>query len=134
VSGREEAYPQEEWEERIAWLQTCYGGGQVCGLSVAAALTQMPLHTAWLAAAGVIALAALMAWFTTRTPPNPVSSKPTLLQPPQLSEWPVSSPQHLFHHLTLNALHKGCQDLCSPFTLFPRRSRHRPWRTIDAGE
>jgi MFS family permease len=40
-----EAHPQKEWEERIGWLQTCYGGGQVCGLFVAAALTQMPLHT-----------------------------------------------------------------------------------------
>ena len=43
-----EAHPQEEWEARIGWLQTCYGGGQVCGLFVAAALTQMPAAH-WLA-------------------------------------------------------------------------------------
>jgi MFS transporter, DHA1 family, tetracycline resistance protein len=113
-----EAHPQEEWEERIGWLQTFYGGGQVCGLFVAAALTRMPLHTGLHAAAGMTALAALTAWFTTRTPPSLLTPKPALLQPPRPSEWPVSSPQHLFHHLTLTALHKGWQDLCSPFTLF----------------
>src|SRR6266511_3636699 len=113
-----EAHPQKEWEERIGWLQTFYGGGQDCGLFVAAALTQMPLHTGLLAAAGVTALAALTAWFTTRTPPSLLTPKPALLQPPRPSEWPVSSPQHLFHHLTLTALHKGWQDLRSPFSRF----------------
>jgi MFS transporter, DHA1 family, tetracycline resistance protein len=113
-----EAHPQKEWEERIGWLQTFYGGGQVCGLFVAAALTQMPLHTGLLAAAGVTALAALTAWCTTRTPPSLLTPKPALLQPPRPSEWPVSSPQHLFHHLTLTALQKGWRDLYSPFTLF----------------
>jgi MFS transporter, DHA1 family, tetracycline resistance protein len=113
-----EAHPQEEWEARLGWLQTFYAGGQVCGLLMAAALTQMPLHTGMLVAAGVTALAALTASVTTRTPPNPVTPNPALLQPPRPSEWPVSSPQHLFHHLTLNALHKGWHDLCSPFSLF----------------
>jgi predicted MFS family arabinose efflux permease len=41
-----------------------------------------------------------------------------VLQPPRPSEWPASSPQHLFRHLTLTALHKGRQDLFSPFTIF----------------
>jgi DHA1 family tetracycline resistance protein-like MFS transporter len=112
-----EAHPQEEWEARIGWLQTCYGGGQVCGLLVAAALTQMPVHMGLLVAASVTALAALTAWFTTQTPPRLLTPKPALLQPPRPSEWPVSSPQHLFHHLTLTALQKGWRDLCSPFTL-----------------
>jgi DHA1 family tetracycline resistance protein-like MFS transporter len=113
-----EAHPQEEWEERIGWLQTFYGGGQVCGLLLAAALTQMPPHTGLLAAAGVTALAALTAWSTTRTPANPVRPKPAVLRPPRPSEWPVSSPQHLFRHLTFKDLHKAWQDLCSPFTRF----------------
>jgi MFS family permease len=113
-----EAYPQEEWEARIGWLQTCYGGGQVCGLLVASAMAQMPARMGLLAAAGMTALAALTAWITTRTPPHLLTPKPALLHPPPPSEWPVSSPQHLFHHLTLSALHKGWQDLCSPFTIF----------------
>jgi MFS family permease len=113
-----EVHPQEEWEARIGWLQTCYGGGQVCGLLVASAMTQMPAPMGLLAAAGVTALAALTAWVTTRTPPHLLTPKPALLQPPRPSEWPVSSPQHLFHHLTLSGLHKGWQGLCSPFTIF----------------
>src|SRR5512142_3431880 len=31
-----ETHPQSEWNERIGWLQTFYGGGQVTGLVVAA--------------------------------------------------------------------------------------------------
>ncbi|HEX9870907.1 MAG TPA: hypothetical protein VGC99_20400 [Candidatus Tectomicrobia bacterium] len=81
---------------------------------MAAALTQMPLHIGLLAAAGMTAVAALTAWVTTRTPPSLLTPKPALLQSPRPSEWPVS----LFHHLTFTALHKGWQDLCSPFTLF----------------
>jgi MFS family permease len=113
-----EAHPQEEWEERIGWLQTCVGGGQVCGLFLGAALTQTLPHTGLLAAAGVTVLAGLTAWCTTRTPPTPVTPKPSLLQPPRPSDWTVSSPQHLFHHLTLTALRKGWQDLRSPFAGF----------------
>jgi MFS family permease len=113
-----EAHPQEEWEERIGWLQTCYGGGQVCGLFVAAALTQVPLSHGVLAAAGVTALAALTVWCTTRTPPHPVTPKPALLQPPRPSAWPASSPQHLFHHLSRPALSLAWQHFCSPFTIF----------------
>ena len=43
-----EAHPQEEWEARIGWLQTCYAAGRSVAL-VAAALTQMPYT--WLAVA-----------------------------------------------------------------------------------
>jgi DHA1 family tetracycline resistance protein-like MFS transporter len=113
-----EAHPQEEWEAGIGWLQTCYGGGQVCGLCGAAAFTQAQLPTGLLAAAGLTALAALTAWFTTRTPAHPLTQKPALLQPPRPSEWPVSSPQHLFHHLTRSALQPAWRDLCPPFALF----------------
>src|SRR5262245_15392503 len=113
--GVVEAHPQEEWDERIGWLQTLYGRGQVCGLLGPAALTQVPLHTSLLAAASVTALAALTAWFTTHTPPSLLTPKPALLQPPRPSEWPVGSSQHHFHHPTRNALRQGWQELRSPF-------------------
>jgi len=34
-----EAHPEGEWDQRIGWLQTFYGGGQVLGLLIAAAVT-----------------------------------------------------------------------------------------------
>src|SRR6266511_3964954 len=102
-----EAHPQDEWEERIGWLQTFYGAGQVGGLFIAGALSQWSLHIGLFAAAVLTGLAALTGWVTTRTPPGPLIPKPTLLYPPRPSEWPISSPQHLFHHLTLTPPAKG---------------------------
>ena len=99
-----EAHPQDEWEERIAWLQTFYGDGQVCGLFIAGVLPQWSLRIGLSAAAGPSALAALIGWVTTRTPRDLLLPRPTLLHPPQPSEWPASSPQHLFHHMTLKTL------------------------------
>jgi predicted MFS family arabinose efflux permease len=113
-----EAHPQDEWEQRIAWLQTFYGGGQVCGLFIAGILTRWPLHIGLFAAAGLSALAALLGWATMRTPRDLLLPKPILLHPPQPSEWPASSPQHLCHHLTVRALRQGWQSVYSPLTLF----------------
>jgi MFS family permease len=85
-----EVHPQEEWEGRVGWLQTCYGGGQVSGLVLAAALTQIPVHMGLLAAAGVTALAALTAWFTTRTPPRPLTpNRPCCSRHDRVSGRPV---------------------------------------------
>jgi fucose permease len=54
-----EAHPKTEWDERIGWLQTFYGIGQVSGLMLAGLLTQIDFRIGLLTAAGLSAGAAM---------------------------------------------------------------------------
>ncbi|HSB80928.1 MAG TPA: MFS transporter [Candidatus Methylomirabilis sp.] len=113
-----EAHPQVEWDDRIGWLQTFYGGGQVGGLLLAGLLGQTHLRIGLLVAAGLTALAVLPGWFETQSPPGPLMPKPILLHPARHGEWAVGSPQRLFHHLNWKTLGQLRSPLQSPFGLF----------------
>lgn len=113
-----EVHPQAEWDERIGWLQTFYGGGQVGGLLLAAALSQADLRVGLLVAAGLTALAVLLGWLTTQTPAGPLPHRPTLLHPARHGEWSLHSPQRLFHYVTRKSLRQLGATLRSPFGLF----------------
>ncbi|MDD5369283.1 MAG: MFS transporter [Anaerolineaceae bacterium] len=113
-----EAHPKSEWDERIGWLQTFYGVGQVGGLLLAGILSQTDLRSGLIVAAGLSGLAALLGWSTTKIPPNPIGAKPVLLHPAKHGEWVISSPQRLFHHLDWSAIQKLGPSLHSPFGLF----------------
>jgi DHA1 family tetracycline resistance protein-like MFS transporter len=113
-----EAHPKSEWDERIGWLQTFYGAGQVGGLLLAGALSQVDLHLGLLTAAGLTALAVLVGWLTTRTPAGPLTPRPYLPQPARHGEWALASPQRLFHHLTLETVQQLKAVLKSSFGLF----------------
>jgi DHA1 family tetracycline resistance protein-like MFS transporter len=101
-----EAHPKAEWDERIGWLQTFYGAGQVGGLLLAGILSQTHLRSGLLVAAGLTALAILPGWFTTQTPPGPLRPRPVLLHPVRHGEWAFVSPQRLFHHLNWDILRR----------------------------
>ncbi len=113
-----EAHPKAEWDERIGWLQTFYGVGQVAGLLLAGILSQINLSAGLILSAGFCAIAALLGWLTTQTPPEPSGPKPVLLHPARHGEWVFSSPQAMFHHLELKSLKKIIPSLRSPFGLF----------------
>lgn len=113
-----EAHPEREWEERIGWLQTFYATGQVFGLLLAGALSRTSLSIGLFTAAGLMLLAALLGWATTRTPSLALPQKPVVMQPPRHGEWPIGSPQHLFHHWSPEMLQGWGRNLCSPFALF----------------
>jgi DHA1 family tetracycline resistance protein-like MFS transporter len=113
-----EGHPQDEWDERIGWLQTFYGGGQVAGLLLAGALSHVDLHTGLLVAAGLTLLAALVGWLTTSTPLSLHLPRPVLLYPGRHSEWIGGPPQRFYHHLTLKAIRQLGPVLRSPFGLF----------------
>ncbi|HKZ83304.1 MAG TPA: MFS transporter [Anaerolineae bacterium] len=112
-----EMHPQAEWDERIGWLQTFYGGGQVAGLLLAGIVSQADPRVGLVAAAGLTALALLPGWLTTQTPSTPVTPKPTLLHPARHSDWAVGSPQRHFHHLSLSAVRRLGSTLRSRFGL-----------------
>lgn len=113
-----EVHPQVEWDARIGWLQTFYGGGQVAGLFLAGALGQTYLRLGLLMAAALAALALVPGWVSTQTPSRLLPSRPVLLHPVRHGEWAICSPQRLFHHLTWQAVQQLGTSLGSPFGLF----------------
>ncbi len=113
-----EAHPKQEWDQRIGWLQTFYGLGQVTGLLLAGLLTRGDLRLGLWVAAGVSLLAAVLAWFTTHTPPAQPGVNPVLLQPARHAESVISSPQHLFHSPHWSGMQDLLKTLRSPYGLF----------------
>jgi DHA1 family tetracycline resistance protein-like MFS transporter len=114
-----EVRPREEWDNRIGWLQTFFGGGQVLGLVIAGLLGQSaPEKGMWLAgaiAAGAIIPAALE---TRRASGVMEQHRPVLSRALHRTEWPVGSPQHLYHHPDLMRLKTVLREAESSFGLF----------------
>ena len=109
-----EVHPESEWDARIGWLQTFYGGGQVIGLVLAGFIGQSrPEFGLWLA--GGIGVAAIIpAMIGIGAPQEPgvlLQRRPVLSHPAHHAEWPAGSPQHLYHHLTM----QGLRTLFAPF-------------------
>jgi DHA1 family tetracycline resistance protein-like MFS transporter len=107
-----EIYPESEWDARIGWLQTFYGGGQVIGLVLAGVIGQSrPEFGLWLA--GGIGVAAIIPAVigTRRESGILVRRRPVLPRSVHHAEWPAGSPQHLYHHPTM----EGMRTLFAPF-------------------
>ena len=114
-----EAHPQEEWEKRIGWLQTFYGGGQVAGLLLAGLLVEADVRTGLLVAAGLSATAALSVLLARRPSlPSPTSDlTPTFPHPH--SEWTHGFTEFPARRLLRQALRPPVwPTLRSPFGLF----------------
>jgi len=113
-----EVHPENEWDERIGWLQTFYGGGQVAGLVLVAVLSRFDFRITLEISAALCGIAFLLGWLTTKTPTAQPGSKPVLVHPVRQGEWPVHSPQRLFHHLDRKTLENLGASLGSPFGIF----------------
>ncbi len=113
-----EAHPQAEWDTRIGWLQTFYGGGQVFGLFLAGLLGQAHIRLGLLTAAGLAAVALLPGWLGTPRIASPPRTRPILRHPARHGEWAISSPARLFHHCSWKALRTLGASVASPFGRF----------------
>jgi DHA1 family tetracycline resistance protein-like MFS transporter len=113
-----EMHPKSEWDERIGWLQTFYGLGQVFGLLLAGFLSKVNFHVSLLIAASLSAVSVLLAWLTTQTPPRYSGEKPVLLHTARHAEMTIPSPQRFFHHLSLKGIKQFGLVLRSRFGLF----------------
>jgi MFS family permease len=71
-----EAHPKAEWGERIGWLQTFNSGGQVSGMLLAAALSQIDLSSSLLIAASLLSFAVLPGCLTPRLSPQTIDYRP----------------------------------------------------------
>jgi DHA1 family tetracycline resistance protein-like MFS transporter len=114
-----EVHPESEWDARIGWLQTFYGGGQVIGLVLAGLIGQSrPEFGLWLA--GGIGVAAIIpAVIGTRQEPRVLlQRRPVLSRPAHHAEWPIISPQHLYHHPTMQDLMKFFAPFRTSFGIF----------------
>jgi MFS transporter, DHA1 family, tetracycline resistance protein len=113
-----EAHPRVEWDQRIGWLQTFYGIGQVAGLLLAGLLIQADLRIGIWAAAGLSITAAILGWFTTKTPSLQPGLKPVLVYPVKHAESTLNSPQRLFHSPNWMNIKKLGPVLRSPYGIF----------------
>lgn len=113
-----EAHPQVEWDERIGWLQTFYGVGQVAGLLLAGILTQIDFRFSLGVTAILSGAAAILGWFTTKTPPVQPGPAPVLVHPVKHAEAAISSPQRLFHRPSGSGIKNLGKTLHSPFGVF----------------
>jgi MFS family permease len=112
-----ENHPRAEWDERIGWLQTFYGTGQVVGLLLSAVLTGPRLARGILLAAGFNLLAFVIAWWKAPAPSPQPSLRPVLRHVPRHAECPGGSPQRLYN-VTLGALRDFARAATSTFAVF----------------
>jgi predicted MFS family arabinose efflux permease len=117
-----ETHPTDEWDTRIGWLQTFYNVGTVAGFLLAGVFSHLPLagslelEVGLLTGAAMVALAALLAWLTTRAPPRrsvPATVKP---RPTLHSLWMMHHAPR-FHQPSLKSLRWLPSILRSPFGL-----------------
>lgn len=113
-----ERHPKSEWDERIGWLQTFYGLGQVVGLLLAGFLSKVDLKIGLLTAAALSAVSVLIGWLTTETPRKHPDEKPGILHTARHAETTIHSPQRFFHHLSLKGIKQFGVVVRSRFGLF----------------
>lgn len=112
-----EVHPQSEWDERIGWLQTFYGAGQVSGLLLAGLLSQAGLALGLLTAAGLTVLGLLPGQLVPIST-NPLTLRPSLPQPARHAHWAAGSPQHFYHRPTFKSLRQMAHSVNTPFARF----------------
>ena len=113
-----EIRPRSEWDERIGWLQTFYGGGQVLGLLLAGLLSGSDLHFGFIIAAGITLSACLPVFFIKRIRRSVPVPRPVLNHPSRHAGLTALSPQSLYHHVNFEALVSQVRSLVLPFGIF----------------
>ena len=112
-----ENHPETEWDERIGWLQTFYGAGQVGGLLLSAWLTGLRLRNGLFLAAAFNLLAFVVAYWEAPLDGKLAVVTAAARHAARNAEWPVGSPQR-FYHVTLAALRQLRRASASTFGLF----------------
>ncbi len=114
-----ETHPRREWDERIGWLQTAYGAGQVVGLLLAGLLSRAHPSLGFLVAAGLTALALIPGW---RAPSSPVRAPGVRVRPllnlVRHTRWHPSAPLRYFHFPRRLPFRHFKVILGSPFGIF----------------
>lgn len=113
-----ERHPRSEWDERIGWLQTFYGAGQVGGLLLAVAFVRTSLRAGLVTGSGLVALAGVLGIVMARPGPSRATVRPVVRATSLHAEPFQLSPQHLFHYVHVGDLRGLRRQLASPFGVF----------------
>ncbi len=113
-----EVHPRREWDERIGWLQTFYGGGQAAGLLLAGLVSDFDPHTGFLVAAGLTLIAILPGRQLKEKGRAAVLARPFLRHPARHTGLNAGSPQAFYHHIAMNAARSFLQSFKSGFGMF----------------
>ncbi|HTR80877.1 MAG TPA: MFS transporter [Bacteroidota bacterium] len=113
-----EIHPRSEWDERIGWLQTFYGGGQVVGLLLAGFVSGIDMYLGFLIASGITMIACLPGLSMKGTIVSAHPSRPTLAYPSRHAELNAGSPQSFYHHLNAKTLEHLVRSIVSPLGIF----------------
>ncbi len=99
-----EKYPETEWDDRIGWLQSFFGIGQVMGLVLVILFTKDILAGFFVSSMFVI-MGIMVSFFTIRTPDKPISSiKQAKIKEIKHGEWSVSGPNKAHHRINIRVL------------------------------
>jgi MFS transporter, DHA1 family, tetracycline resistance protein len=113
-----EVHPKPEWDERIGWLQTFYGGGQVLGLLLAGFVGGTDLRLGFLIAAGITGAACIPALYLKgRIQTTPIV-RPLLAHPSRHSGFSAGSPQSFYHRVSLKTFKHLIRAFASPLGIF----------------
>ncbi len=113
-----ECHPRGEWDARVGYLQTFYTGGVVAGLTLAGALSNVPVKAAMLTAAALTLLAMLIAARSTKTPARDAEDAHPHVTIAPVAEISMAAPLHIEHRLSMNMLRRIGPMLRSPFGIF----------------
>lgn len=113
-----EMHPRSEWDERIGWLQTFYGAGQVFGLLLAGGTSGQESHAGFFIGAGTMFVACVPALFMRGKPHAVPVKRPVLLYPSRHVELTAGSPQSFYHRVDRKAVEHLLRSFVSPFGVF----------------
>jgi MFS family permease len=99
-----ETHPKTEWDQRIGWLQTFNSGGQVCGMLLAATMSQIEMSSSLLIAAGLITAAVLPGCLTPKMTHEAAELSQARFNYRRLCNLSKDSPHPQVSHLRLKAL------------------------------
>jgi DHA1 family tetracycline resistance protein-like MFS transporter len=112
-----ERHPKDEWDQRMGWLMTTFGGGQIVGLVIASFFSGSQSASGFFVGVVFIGLALIIALRYVHTPPE---SDQVRRAGPQVVRVPhvAASPASTHHHWGHVSRHAAVEALRSPFGVF----------------
>jgi DHA1 family tetracycline resistance protein-like MFS transporter len=112
-----ERHPKNEWDQRMGWLMTTFGAGQVLGLLIASFFGGSASDTGLYIGVAFIGVAFLVALRFIHTPPRPDQPRVAGPQPVRVPHI-AATPGSVHHHLGHVSLADTATALRSPFGEF----------------
>ncbi len=113
-----EVHPRAEWDGRIGWLQTFYGGGQMIGLVLAGLLQGRGWPPPLWVAAGVTAIGSVFGFWSPSVPAKRTAPAHAVIRAPRHGEWAMISPQRMYNHLRFETFARVVKLIDARFGLF----------------